>query len=344
MGRRGADELVGSISQQGVLTGGRLGVISPPGRRLGLVGKVVGREVLPRTVLSSPSLTERVDHEIADIEITVGLMTDQGSASHGDKRPIPLGPARPHRSPSVTLVVEITIEREVGPPSALERGVVPEHAPRLGSVGVVPLVQGVPGLLESVGPEEERVGGGGKLVGTVVTPVELVSHALVVHVEQARQVPLRSGFEQSLIVAVGSDKGRDHLGGTGGSKVPVIRSLGPGPVISDGNHTGSLGVVGNVSEDGLGGPGGVVSEDGEGSHGHPSVTDTVPVSGDGIRSTSGPPGVDDGAIGGTVVHALTKAETKVDDPASDLSPLLVGPDRVEPVVSDTVSRGEFGNV
>jgi hypothetical protein len=344
VGRLSAHELVGIVPHQGVLTLSRLGVVSPPGRALSFASKVVGGEVLTRTVLSSPSLTEGVNDEITDIEISMGLVTSQESTSHGDKRSVALGPARPHRSPSITLVVKVSVEREVGPPSTFVRGVVPEHAPRLGGIGVVSLVKGVSRLVELLGPEEERVGSGRELVGTVVTIVELGGQSLVVNVEHAGQVPLRSRLEQSLVVTVSGDECGDHLGGTGGSKVPVVGSLGPGPVIPNRSETVGLGVVGSVTQDGLSGSGSVLVDNGKGSHGKSTVDDTVPVSSDGVSSATRPPSVDSVGIGSPVVHLLTKAQTESDDPASDLGLLLVRPNRVQPIVGDSVSGAELGDI
>ena len=94
------------------------------------------------------------------------------SGLHGDKESIVVGPATPHRCPLVRIVLEDAIERKATPPRTRDSWIIPEHGPWLGRIALITLVEKILGDLELGTVEDDRVGGGGELVGTVVTVVE----------------------------------------------------------------------------------------------------------------------------------------------------------------------------
>ena len=102
----------------------------------------------------------------------MGLVSNVLTSLHGDVESIIIGPAAPHRCPLVRVIREEAVERKAAPPGTGDRGVVPEHTPRLGRITLIALVENVLGDLELGAVEGDGVSGGGELVGAVVTVVE----------------------------------------------------------------------------------------------------------------------------------------------------------------------------
>lgn len=102
----------------------------------------------------------------------MGLVSDERSGLHGDIERVVVGPAAPHRGPLIRRIREEAIKRKITPPGTSDAWIIPEHGPRLRRVALITLVENVLRDLILGAVEDDRVGGGGELVGTCVTIVE----------------------------------------------------------------------------------------------------------------------------------------------------------------------------
>lgn len=298
-----------------------LPVVQPPGRILIIALEVLEGKVISRSQLPSPPRTHGVQDEITSVEVVVSLVSDVLSGLHGDKESIVISPATPHRCPLVRIVLEDAVEREATPPRTRDSWVIPEHGPWLSRIALITLVEKIFGDLQLGTVEDDRVGGGGELVGTVVTVVEQGGGSVGVDVEEAGILELGVRVQQTVVGTSRCQEGGSHLGVAGGTKVPVVGGLGPGTVSGDAVDTIVQSVVDGLAKNVFGGSGGVVTEDGKSTKGEATITDTIPVTPDVVRP---PP---KGGLG-SIKDRLARLQTKRDHAIPHLRLLIVAQDIV----------------
>ncbi|KAI3479511.1 hypothetical protein L1887_58422 [Cichorium endivia] len=310
-GQAVGDVLVLHVDRESVLAVGGLAVIGPARRALRLVGEVVGREVVAVAVLAGPARSERIDHKVASVEVTVRLVSGQVGRLDADKDSARIGPRGSHADPRAARVVKVSVERQAVPEGALGGGLVPEHAERIeGCIGAVTLVEGGSRIAVELRVEHELIGGGGELVRAVVSVRKETAGARDVHVEVGSLVPVGVGRHQALVSAVVVSAGH-----------AVSPHVGEGRVddaVSDGSLVGVA-----------------VAADGEGAGEQAAVADAVPVA---VSVLGQPPPTS------TLILSLTGHETVVDDRTANHGFLVVGPVIVEPVVRHGEGRGHLGDV
>ena len=251
----------------------------------------------------------------------MSLMCDVLSGLHGDKESVVVGPAAPHRCPLVRIVLEDAVERKAAPPRTCDGWIIPEHGPWLSRIALITLVENILGNLQLGTVEDDRVGGSGELVGTVVTVVEQGGGSVGVDVGEAGILELGVPVQQTVVGTSRCQEGGSHLGVAGGTKVPVVGGLGPGTVSGDAVDTIVQSIVDGLAKDVFGGPGGVITEDSKSTKGEATIADTIPVTSDVVR-----PPPKDGL--GSIKDGLARPQTKGDHVVPHLLLLIVAQDIV----------------
>ena len=314
-----------------------LPVVQPPGRILIIALEVLEGKVISRSQLPSPPRTHGVQDEVTSVEVVVSLVSDVLSGLHGDKESIVVSPATPHRCPLVRIVLEDAVEREATPPRTRDSWVIPEHGPWLSRIALITLVEKIFGDLQLGTVEDDRVGGGGELVGTVVTVVEQGGGSVRVHVEEAGLPELGVRVQQGVVGTSRSHESGCHLGVTSGTEVPVVSGLSPSTVGGDAEDAVGQSVVDGLAKEVFGDSSGVVAEDGKGTEGKAAVANTIPVT----RDVARPPSI---GGGGSIKDGLTRSQTVEDHVISHLLLLVVAQNVVKPIVTDGIGGKHLSGI
>ena len=314
-----------------------LPVVQPPGRILSIGLEVLEGKVVSGSQLSSPPRSHGIQDEVTGVKIIMGLMSDVLATLHGDKEGIAVGPAAPHRRPLVCIIQEEAVERKATPPGTSDSGIIPKHTPRLSRIALIALVEKVLGDLELGAVEDDRVGGGGEFVGTVVTVVEQGGGSVRVHVEEAG-IPEFGVLVQHTIVGTGrGQEGRSHLGVAGGTKVPVVGGLGPSTIRGDTVHAVVQSVGDGLAKEVLGGSGGIITKDSKGTKGKATIANTVPVT----RGIGLPPSKGDGR---SIKDGLARCQTVEDHVVPHLLLLVIAQNIIKPIVSDGIGGNHLSGI
>lgn len=314
-----------------------LPVVQPPGRILRIACEVVEGEVVSRSQLSSPPCSHGVQNEVTGVEIVVSLMPDVVASLHGNEECFVIGPTAPHRRPLVRVIRKDAVERKTAPPGTGDSGIIPEHTPRLRSIALITLVENVLGDLERGAVKGDRIGGGGELVGAVVTVVEQGGGSVRVHVEEAGLPELGVRVQQGVVGTSRSHESGCHLGVTSGTEVPVVSGLSPSTVGGDAEDAVGQSVVDGLAKEVFGDSSGVVAEDGKGTEGKTAVANTIPVT----RDVARPPSI---GGGGSIKDGLTRSQTVEDHVISHLLLLVVAQNVVKPIVTDGIGGKHLSGI
>jgi hypothetical protein len=267
----------------------------------------------------------------------VSLVSDALAGLHGDVESVVVGPAAPHRCPLVCVIREEAVERKTAPPRTRDGWIIPEHRPRLSRIALITLVEDVLGDLELGTVEDDGVGGGGELVGTVVTVVEQGGGSVSVHVEEAGIPELGVPVQQTVVGTGRGQESRSHLGVTGGTKVPVVGGLGPSTVRGDAVDAVVQSVVDGLAKEVFGGSSGIVTEDSKSTKGKTTIANTIPVT----RDVGLPPSEVDY---GSIKDGLARSQTVEDHVIPHLLLLIVGQDIVKPIVTNGIGGNHLGGI
>ena len=267
----------------------------------------------------------------------MGLVSDERSGLHGDIERVVAGPAAPHRCPLIGRIREEAVEGETTPPGTGDGWIIPEHGPRLRGVALITLVENVLGDLELGAVEDDRVGGGGELVGTGVTIVEQGSRSVSVHVIVAGIPELGVCVQQTVVGTCCGQKSRGQLGVTGGTEVPIVGGLGPSPVRGDAVDTVLERVVDRLAKEVFGGSSGIVTKDSKSTKRKATIANAIPVA----RDVGRPPSED---RVGSIEDRHARLQSVGDHAVPHLLLLIVGQNVIEPIVTDGVSGGELGGI
>jgi len=267
----------------------------------------------------------------------VSLVTEVLACLHGDVESVIIGPAAPHRCPLVRVIREEAIEGETTPPGTRDRGVVPEHSPRLSRTALITLVEDILGNFELGAVKDDGVGGGGELVRTVVTVVELGGWSLRVHVGEAGIPKLGVPVQQTVMGTSRGQESRSHLGVTGGTKVPVVGGLGPSAIRGDGVDAVAQSVVYGLAKEVFGGSGGIVTEDSKSAKGKTTVANAIPVT----RDVGLPPSEVDR---GSIKDGLARSQAVEDHVIPHLLLLFVFQDIMKPIVTNGIGGNHLSGI
>ena len=251
----------------------------------------------------------------------MSLVSDESSSLHGDIKGIVVGPAAPHRRPLIRVVREETIERKAAPPRTRDGWIIPEHGPRLSSIALITLIKNVLRDLELGTIKDDRVGGGGEFVGTVVTVVEQGGGSVSIHVVVPGIHEIGVLVQQTVVGTSRRQEGGSHLGVAGGTKVPVVGGLGPSTVRGDAIDTVVQSVVDGLAKEVFGGSSGVITEDSKSAKGETAIANAIPVTRDVVR----PPPI--GGLG-SIKDGLARSQTVEDHVIPHLRLLIVAQDIV----------------
>jgi len=314
-----------------------LSVVQPSSRILSIALEILEGKVVSRSQFPSPPRTHGIQDEVADVEIIVSLVCNESACLHGDVESVVVGPTAPHRCPLVRLVREEAVERKTTPPGTGDTGIIPEHTPRFSRITLITLVENVLGNVVFGSVEGDRVGGGGKLVGAVVTVIEQGGRSVDIHVEKASVPEPGVRVQQTVVGASRGQESRSHLGVTGGTKVPIVGCLGPGTVGSDAVDAAVQSVVDGLAEEVLGSSSGVVTEDRESTKGKATIANTIPVT----RDAGSPPSEGDR---GSIEDGPARPQAVEDHVVPHLLLLVIAQNVVKPIVSNGISGNHLSGI
>jgi hypothetical protein len=169
---------------------------------------------------------------------------------------------------------------------------------------------------------------------------ELHGLSSLVDVSQRSVAPSWVDGGQSVVVTGSGNQGADHFGGTSSTKVPVVGRFVPGTIRKGALETVGFGIRHSSVNNPLSDTSGVLGNDSECGHSETSVANTVPVSVDWRSSRSNPP------VRRAVAfkRSHTEAQTKIEDGPHEGVALILCPEIIEPVITNSESSTELGKI